>query len=306
VVMPPTVTGRTRESGPRPVVTHRAGGLTATPPSQEDVHGCCDPRPPRTAAAADGTPVALQQHLALRSSAAADGGRCLGILDSTLVLASCCDPRPPRTAAAAAVLAANTEATFTLRSSAAADGGRCPSSSAGPGEVSGVAILGRRGRRPLLLNAPVQRTPQPVAILGRRGRRPLRVRRPRIRRVRTGVVILGRRGRRPLPLWQPVCPASSEQLRSSAAAGRRPLRRVAVTDPLPDLVAILGRRGRRPLRRTWCWGAAPPWLLRSSAAADGGRCRHPGQCRRPRRGCDPRPPRTAAAAGMLTGNPPSS
>ena len=31
VAMPPTVTGWTQESGPRPVVTHRAGGLTATP-----------------------------------------------------------------------------------------------------------------------------------------------------------------------------------------------------------------------------------------------------------------------------------
>jgi len=37
-----------------------------------------------------------------------------------------------------------------LRSSAAADGGRCGVGADGLAAVGGVAILGRRGRRPLL------------------------------------------------------------------------------------------------------------------------------------------------------------
>jgi len=85
----------------------------------------------------------------LRSSAAADGGRCLEtfavstdrdkvailgrrgrrpLLLSTLSRAApsaCCDPRPPRTAAAASAEARASGTTALLRSSAAADGGRC-------------------------------------------------------------------------------------------------------------------------------------------------------------------------------------
>jgi len=68
---------------------------------------------------------AVSRIFVLRSSAAADGGRCSTSVNEVNQVAE------------------------TLRSSAAADGGRC-----GPvhlvGGVGGVAILGRRGRRPLL------------------------------------------------------------------------------------------------------------------------------------------------------------
>jgi len=132
----------------------------------------------RSSAAADGRCRWLASLLTwskeLRSSAAADGGRCLVI------------PSGPGSSGE-------------LRSSAAADGGRCRGYLADILSAVEVAILGRRGRRPLR-GTPINATTlnEMVAILGRRGRRPL----PHAHRVPQGdehtVAILGRRGRRPL------------------------------------------------------------------------------------------------------------
>ena len=55
--------------------------------------------------------------------------------------------------------------------------------------------------------------------------------------------------------------------------GRRPLPRAAFGDGWADLVAILGRRGRRPLPDRSASARSWRSVLRSSAAADGGRCR---------------------------------
>jgi len=60
-----------------------------------------------------------------------------------------CDPRPPRTAAAAFRNRDRPARSTTLRSSAAADGGRCAVRELDLSVVDLVAILGRRGRRPL-------------------------------------------------------------------------------------------------------------------------------------------------------------
>jgi len=81
-----------------------------------------------------------------------------------------------------------------LRSSAAADGGRCRSHAELLRQAAEVAILGRRGRRPLL-----------TSIRGRVGGP-------------SGVAILGRRGRRPLLVETPTDIADPIKLRSSAAA----------------------------------------------------------------------------------------
>jgi len=62
-----------------------------------------------------------------------------------------------------------------LRSSAAADGGRCHEHTRHGPDRDEVAILGRRGRRPLLSAATQLAVCRAVAILGRRGRRPLQV-----------------------------------------------------------------------------------------------------------------------------------
>jgi len=87
-----------------------------------------------------------------------------------------------------------------LRSSAAADGGRCHGERHGVWGGKGVAILGRRGRRPLLEKSTAEEDAGDlVAILGRRGRRPLPVRGVDEHGCLRVVAILGRRGRRPLP-----------------------------------------------------------------------------------------------------------
>jgi len=187
----------------------------------------------------------------LRSSAAADGGRCRTRCGSSPSRRHRCDPRPPRTAAAAPAAHQVVAASLWLRSSAAADGGRCRGAGRCPDLGVEVAILGRRGRRPLPL-------------------RPVRL------------------------------PPATCALRSSAAADGGRCRALVLPPGGALPVAILGRRGRRPLP-----GAGPPgirWcrVLRSSAAADGGRCRSPTHSRRSRStSCDPRPPRTAAAARQV-------
>ena len=110
----------------------------------------------------------------LRSSAAADGGRCSTSSGRRRRRTDRCDPRPPRTAAAAvdgapkvivplkvAILGrrgrrplprgvgSDVQPHHALRSSAAADGGRCVPQPRPARPVHHVAILGRRGRRPL-------------------------------------------------------------------------------------------------------------------------------------------------------------
>jgi len=109
----------------------------------------------------------------LRSSAAADGGRCPGVTDVPATV-------------------------LVLRSSAAADGGRCRWTLHSLDPLHIVAILGRRGRRPLhMVTSARNAASTSVAILGRRGRRPLRGT-ARHQYGAQGVAILGRRGRRPL------------------------------------------------------------------------------------------------------------
>ena len=232
----------------------------------------------------------------LRSSAAADGGRCAatGARPRTRCR---CDPRPPRTAAAASEMTVEQQREYWLRSSAAADGGRCCGLPVRPHPAGHVAILGRRGRRPLHSRRrgdPPNREccdPRPprtaaaagrpyrewrkchvVAILGRRGRRPLPSRRHRSARrsaccdprpPQTAAAAAG------LPR---SCP-SLLRLRSSAAADGGRCQRPEAVVTLPALpVAILGRRGRRPLPKRRCPLPRRAWR------------------------CDPRPPRTAAAA----------
>ena len=229
VAMPPTVTGRTQESGSRPVVTHRAGGLTATPPSQEDVHGCCDPRPPQTAAAAT--------------------RRVRGSVSWII----------------------------SLRSSAAADGGRCSQARPHPGGTEHVAILGRRGRRPL---------PSDQAELGRilgwlRSSAAADGGRCRRATGRASGSSGGCDPRPPRTAAAATAPRRSARYRPSRRCDPRPPRTAAAAHPDGVSDTRLARE------------------LRSSAAADGGRCRPAPACRccSPKQSCDPRPPRTAAAAG---------
>ena len=235
----------------------------------------------------------------LRSSAAADGGRCLHAGVRKSATNPCCDPRPPRTAAAARAVhpvpaeqdgcdprppraaaaapdgALKQRVTFELRSSAAADGGRCRPCRA------------RRARR-------------------RAGCDP---RPPRTAAAATGLAAAGVCGERRCDPRPPRTAAAAPdpalftlttypELRSSAAAdgGRCRLRVLASSAAV--CVAILGRRGRRPLRCTWRSRSCPTeyTLLRSSAAADGGRCAVRELLLIAALGCDPRPPRTAAAA----------
>jgi len=89
----------------------------------------------------------------LRSSAAADGGRCpmslIGVFHARSVLRSSAAADGGR----CATFAVDWPSAGMLRSSAAADGGRCCSPSGCPGRPP-VAILGRRGRRPLPLLDP--------------------------------------------------------------------------------------------------------------------------------------------------------
>jgi len=259
----------------------------------------------------------------LRSSAAADGGRCPA--------ASSCSSAVSALRSSAAAdggrcrrCGSSPAATASLRSSAAADGGRCPIRLGELSPVGYVAILGRRGRRPL---------PTAARSAARRGgscdpRPP-----------RTAAAAMG----------EPTRSRASSVLRSSAAAdGGRCCSRTLPSSADPR-VAILGRRGRRPLRgspaaagsRPPCCDPRPPQTaaaasthadhrsglttLRSSAAADGGRCletfglalvlvlvailgrrgRRPLPCSGSSDPsgpacCDPRPPRTAAAARAIS------
>jgi len=109
-----------------------------------------------------------------------------------------------------------------------------------------VAILGRRGRRPLPILTATVAWLASVAILGRRGRRPLHHRPAHRVRQLDLVAILGRRGRRPLRSGM-VQTWSSSMLRSSAAADGGRCRCGPPGDAVVQGVAILGRRGRRPL-----------------------------------------------------------
>jgi len=88
------------------------------------------------------------------------------------------------------------------------------------------------------------------------------------------VAILGRRGRRPLPYRATDC-SSVTVLRSSAAADGGRCRAQPVRSHREDVVAILGRRGRRPLPVGEVEVPDETVALRSSAAADGGRCAEP-------------------------------
>ena len=233
----------------------------------------CDPRPPRTAAAAMASLSAeLTKIKALRSSAAADGGRCqvagIGLLDVQRVAIlgrrrrrplpqGCrdrarpccgCDPRPPRTAAAASGPKPSSHSRHCqLRSSAAADGGRCRSGGVRCRGAPGVAILGRRGRRPLPLSSRGRAVPHTGCD-------------PRPPRTAAAAPVRGRRARPPRRCCDPRPP------RTAAAAGER--------HPHPqhaDLVAILGRRGRRPLRAV----AQPPGQSPDRVAILGRRGRRP-------------------------------
>jgi len=112
------------------------------------------------------------RYILLRSSAAADGGRCRWVLDGLRAL-----PTLRSSAAADGGRCSSPMRRFSsqtlLRSSAAADGGRCPEDplNRADGQVlrSSAAADGGRCQRvsPLVLDE------ADVAILGRRGRRPL-------------------------------------------------------------------------------------------------------------------------------------
>ena len=90
-----------------------------------------------------------------------------------------------------------------------------------------VAILGRRGRRPLLQHHLRERPLAVVAILGRRGRRPLRDWHTARKQHECCVAFLGRRGRRPLqlpPEWLPEVPwCCDPRPPRTAAAACQPL-----------------------------------------------------------------------------------
>jgi len=232
--------------------------------------GCCDPRPPRTAAAATTGPRRGDGPSPLRSSAAADGGRCL------LRTEYMQEVDPLRSSAAADGgrcfnTAFSMSADFLLRSSAAADGGRCRGTRRSWGSVLSCDPRPPRtaaAASPLSWRRPVRAgcDPRPPRTAAAASLRPPAPRAPA--GLRSSAAADGGRCR-----WTPrsyrcgIPRCDPRPPRTAAAAGEPHLvvRRA-------NTVAILGRRGRRPLHNRTVESLGRTVSLRSSAAADGGRC----------------------------------